>query len=158
MLNMSPMSLLFRRSIQVTTKQDNQHLLRVLKRICNLAAFNDIIFVLFSVAFVCFRSSSYAASFHLYGRALDAGISKTSSTWMLSGYALGSLVGRLFVSFVANISCVNRVALTGSLMVLITIVSCAIPFFDEIYTLLLLSTFVGVFQGMNFITNILILI
>ena len=151
MLNLVPISLLFRYLNEETAKQDLQssemQLISVAKAMCDFSAFTDVRFVLFAISVVCFRASSFAISFHLVGRALDVGMLETVAVWLLSGYALGSLIGRLIVTFVADISCINRVILSGSQCLLLTAVSCAIPFVDDVNPSLILSILVGFFHG-----------
>ena len=113
MLNLVPISLLFRYLNEETAKQDLQssemQVTSVAKAMCDFSASTDVRFVLFAISVVCFRASTFAISFHLVGRALDVCMLETVAVWLLSGYALGSLIGRLIVTFVANISCINRV-------------------------------------------------
>ena len=134
-------------SLQSTRKQ------KVLfaKNLCDFKAFTDISFVLFTLSLVCFRASSFAISFHLFGRALDVGMEESTAIWLLSGYAFGSLSGRIIVALISDRPGIrsNRVILSGGQTIMLTIVSCSIPFVEAFPPSLILSILVGVFHGKN---------
>lgn len=154
-LNLLPASLLLRRhttrakeGVQPTGPVQSSITVsfkKAMKKMVDLSPFADAILALFTLGSICIRAASAAFSVHLVSQAISEGMSPSLAVWLLSAYALGSTTGRLVVSFVAT--CVNRVALTSSLLLLSALGGVVLPYAPDISVSLAASCLLGFSLG-----------
>ena len=170
-LNMIPFSFFYRRTNEVvvtknlevskeqlTAKQSSSRcssllchgfwcVLSFLRDIFDFSSLKNPVVLLYSIACLVHRSCAAVILMNIPSRAVSVGMTFAEGAYLMSGYSCGNFSGRVIITFISNLSCVNLVLLTALCTAFAGIFGCVMSLWNSFYISIALCFSLGIFQG-----------
>jgi len=129
------------------SNQPPKGLVEKLKKIIDLSIFFDFIFVFFGISNF-FTSLGFNAPFiFITDQATSVSIPADHAAWLLSTIGISNTVGRVILGLLADLKCMNRLYLYGTVLTVCGLATCIEPFFTSFTGLFIYSVVFGFTSG-----------
>lgn len=132
--------------VVIASKSSNA--LDVIKQMFDFSALKDSRLLLYSLAMLVHRACTAVFLLNIPSRAVFVGLTFAQGAYLVSSYSVGNMSGRIVITFVSNMKCINLTLLVGVCMAGAGLSASFMSLWASFYISMTLCFCLGIFQGL----------
>lgn len=132
--------------VVIASKSSNA--LNVIKQMLDFSSLKDSRLLLYSLAMLVHRACTTVFLMNIPSRAVFVGLTFAQGAYLVSSYSVGNMSGRIVITFVSNMKCINLTLLVGVCMAGQGLSACFMNLWASFYISMTLCFCLGIFQGL----------